>query len=160
MAVLAEESYHAAATKAGADVVGEAGLLEEIGKSNFNFDILVATPAMMPQLGRHAKALGPKGLMPSPKSGTVTSEVAKIVKELKSGRVEFRIDRHGIIHLSFGKVSFSPEQLLENLITVLKAIQAAKPASIKATYLQNLTLTTAMGPGIKLDISQALSKLQ
>lgn len=148
---------HAKAKEAGADVVGEEDLLEQIGKGKIEFDILVATPAVMPKLGRYAKDLGPKGLMPNPKSGTVTNDLAKTVKELKSGRVEFRVDSNGIVHQVIGKLSLKPEELAENVKTLAKAINQAKPASLKSTYMQKVTITTSMGPGIRLNSSQLLS---
>lgn len=140
-----------AAKDAGADVAGEADLLDQIGKGKFDFDVLVTTPDMMPKLGKLAKELGPKGLMPNPKSGTVTDNVVKAVKELRGGRVEFRIDSAGIIHQVIGKCSYKAEQLEENLDAMLKAIRAAKPEGVKGTYLNSVTLTTSMGPAITLD---------
>lgn len=149
VAALVPDDKVKAAKDAGADVAGEKALLEQLGKGNFDFDILVASPDMMSQLGKHAKALGPKGLMPNPKSGTVTNDIAKTVKELKGGRVEFRIDGFGIIHQGIGKVSFKPEELVENAQTLLKAITQAKPDNLKNEYIQKITVTATMGPGIK-----------
>lgn len=149
----------AVAKKAGADIAGTQEVIDQIEKNKFEFDILVATPDVMAQLGKHAKVLGPKGLMPNPKSGTVTKDIEKTVKELKAGRVEFRVDSAGIIHQVIGKVSFQPEQIAENLKALLKAVQAVKPPSVKGTYIQRLSITTSMGPGIKLDVSKVLASL-
>lgn len=142
-----------AAKAAGADLVGETDLLEEVKKGVINFDVLIATPDVMPKLGKYAKELGPKGLMPNPKSGTVTDDVTKAVKELKGGRVEFRIDGNGIVHQVIGKCSFNHEQLLENAQVLIKALRQAKPDGVKGVYIEKITLTTSMGPGIKVTTS-------
>lgn len=155
VAVLAPKDKHKAATEAGADVVGELDLLEEIKKDNFDFDILVATPDMMAGLGKFAKTLGPKGLMPNPKSGTVTNEIAKTVKELKGGRIEFRVDPSGIIHQTIGKLSLKSEGLKANAAALMKAVKAAKPASVKGVYMEKAHITTSMGPSLQLDIKEA-----
>lgn len=147
------------AKKAGADLVDMQKIINHIEKASFGFDILVSTPAMMSQLGKFAKALGPKGLMPNPKSGTVTNDIEKTVKELKAGRVEFRVDPSGIIHQVIGKISFKPEQLAENFKALIKAISQAKPASVKSTYIQRISLTTSMGPGLKINLAKALGDL-
>ncbi len=139
--------------KAGADLAGYEDLLAKISKGKVDFDILVAHPDVMKDLSKQAKVLGPQGLMPSPKAGTVTTDVAKVVKELKAGRVEYRVDQYGIIHQAVGKVSYKPEQLKDNLDTLLQAIKAAKPGSSKGVYMQKAVLTTSMGPSIRLDIS-------
>ena len=118
-----------------------------------NFDILIATPAQMPKLGKYARTLGPRGLMPNPKSGTVTTDVAKAVAEAKAGRVEYRVDSTGIVHLGVGKVSFTEAQLLENLQAVLASIKSNKPASVKGNYIKSVHLTTSMGPAITVDIA-------
>ncbi|MBI3984040.1 50S ribosomal protein L1 [Candidatus Microgenomates bacterium] len=157
VAVLAADTKQQTAAKAaGADVIGHEDLLAKIEKGVFEFDILVTTPDQMAQLGKHAKLLGPKGLMPNPKSGTVTTDITKTVKELKAGRVEFRVDPAGIIHQVIGKVSFKPEQIAENLHGLLKAIQAARPTSIKGTYIERVSLTTTMGPSLRLDLADSL----
>jgi large subunit ribosomal protein L1 len=150
VAVFAPEAKHKEAKDAGADVVGEDDLLKNIEAEKINFDILIATPEVMSKLGKLAKVLGPKGLMPNPKSGTVTSNVAKAVKELKGGRIEFRADQYGIVHQIIGKVSFKPDQLLENAQTLLDAIKSVKPDGIKGAYVESVTLTTTMGPSIKI----------
>lgn len=124
----------------------------KLDKEEIDFDVLVTTPAMMPRLGKYARLLGPRGLMPNPKSGTVTSDVAAAVKEAKVGRVEYRVDQAGIVHLAIGKVSFTPEQLLQNAEAVLNSIRANKPASLKGIYLKSAYVSTTMGPSIKLEL--------
>ncbi|HET7060020.1 MAG TPA: 50S ribosomal protein L1 [Candidatus Saccharimonadales bacterium] len=151
VAVFTEDA--AAAKKAGADIAGTDELVAMFEKGATNFDILVATPNLMPRLGKYARTLGPRGLMPNPKSGTVTTDIDKAVKEAKAGRVEYRVDSTGIVHLGIGKVSFSEQQLLENLNAVLANIKANKPQSIKGTYLKRAYLTTSMGPSISVDMS-------
>ena len=151
IAVFAEGAQAEAATAAGADIVGTDKLLADIEKGTLNFDMLIATPDKMAVLGRVAKILGPRGLMPNPKSGTVTPDVAKAVTEAKAGKVEFRIDKQAIIHQAVGKVSFSSENLSANLETFLRAILKAKPSAAKGTYVKAITLSTSMGPGIKVD---------
>ncbi|MEX0748613.1 MAG: 50S ribosomal protein L1 [Candidatus Saccharimonadales bacterium] len=153
VAALAPDAELDKIKKAGADLAGNETLLEQIGKGEVEFDILVAHPDMMRDLSKHAKTLGPQGLMPSPKAGTVTADVAKTVKELKGGRIEYRVDRYGIIHQIIGRVSFTSEQLLENLEVLLGAVKGSRPSSIKGTYVESLTLTTSMGPAIKLAAS-------
>ena len=148
----------AEAKQAGADVVGESDLINDIEKGKLDFDVLITSPAMMPQLAKLAKVLGPKGLMPNPKSGTVTNNVVNAVKEAKAGKVEFRIDRQAIVHQVVGRVSFKPEDLLANAKTFLDALQKAKPAAAKGTYVKALTVTTSMGPGIKLDVQAAMTE--
>jgi len=143
-----------AASAAGADVVGGAELVEQISKGFLDFDILVATPDMMKELSKLGKMLGPKGLMPNPKSGTVTMDVAKTVKELKAGRVEYKVDDYGIIHVPIGKASFEAPHLVGNAKTVMEALIKAKPASAKGVYLMRVTLSSTMGPGVKLDTAQ------
>jgi len=149
IAVLTEDA--AAAKKAGANIAGTDDLLAELEKGNINFDILVATPQLMPRLGKHARTLGPRGLMPNPKSGTVTTDINKAVSEAKAGRVEYRVDSTGIVHLGIGKVSFAENQLLDNLNAVLASIKANKPSGVKGNYIKAVYLTTSMGPSIKLD---------
>jgi len=143
------------AKKADADVAGLDELLVMFDKGATDFDILIATPKMMPQLGKYARLLGPRGLMPNPKSGTVTTDVNKAVAEAKAGRVEYRVDSTGIVHLGIGKVSFTETQLLENLQAVLDSIKANRPQGIKGNYLQAIHLTTTMGPSIKVDLASA-----
>ncbi len=140
------------ATKAGADYVGAEELIPKIEKENwFDYDVIVATPDMMGVVGRLGKVLGPKGLMPNPKSGTVTMDVAKAIADIKSGKVEYRLDKTNIIHLGFGKVSFGAEKLLENYNTVMEAIIKAKPAAAKGQYIKSVYITTTMGPSFNID---------
>lgn len=154
IAVFAPADQHEAAKKAGADIVGEDEFLQQLDKEVINFDVLIATPQLMAKLGKYARVLGPKGLMPNPKSGTVTAKVADAVKEAKAGKVEFRVDKQSIIHLSVGKASFTPVQLAENTKTVLRAIADAKPASVKGVYMQKVSMSTTMGPGLKIALSE------
>ena len=140
------------AEKAGADFVGAEELIPKIQNENwFEYDVVVATPDMMGVVGRLGKVLGPKGLMPNPKSGTVTMDVTKAINEIKSGKVEYRLDKTNIIHLSFGKVSFGTEKLLENYETIINAIIKAKPAAAKGQYIRSVAVTTTMGPGLYID---------
>lgn len=132
-------------------------LIAKIEKGQIDFDILITTPEMMPKLAKLAKILGPKGLMPNPKSGTVTTDVAKAVKEANAGKVEFRVDKQSIVHQAIGKVSFSDADLAMNAKTLVNAVQKAKPASSKGTYIKGISITTSMGPGIKLDASKTLA---
>ena len=137
------------AQKAGADYVGAEELIPKIQNENwFDYDVIVATPDMMGVVGRLGKVLGPKGLMPNPKSGTVTMDVTKAIAEIKSGKVEYRLDKTNIIHLGFGKVSFGTDKLLENYETIMNAIIKAKPAAAKGQYIKSVAVTTTMGPGI------------
>lgn len=137
------------AEEAGADFVGAEELVPKIEKENwFDYDVIVATPDMMGVIGRLGKVLGPKGLMPNPKSGTVTMDVTKAINEIKSGKVEYRLDKSNIIHLGFGKVSFGADKLFENYETVMDAIIKAKPAAAKGQYIKSIAITTTMGPGI------------
>lgn len=137
------------AEEAGADFVGAEELIPKIEKENwFDYDVIVATPNMMGVVGRLGKILGPKGLMPNPKSGTVTMDVAKAIQEIKSGKVEYRLDKNNIIHLSFGKVSFGKQKLQENYETVINAIIKAKPAAAKGQYIKSVAIATTMGPSI------------
>lgn len=137
----------------GADLTGVENVTKALDKGELTFDILIATPAQMPKLGKYARTLGPRGLMPNPKSGTVTTDVAKAVAEAKAGRVEYRVDSTGIIHLGVGKTSFSPAQILENVQAVLASVKANKPASVKSNYLKTAYLTTTMGPSITVDLA-------
>lgn len=145
------------AEEAGADFVGAEELATKIqSESWFDFDAVVATPDMMSVVGRLGKLLGPKGLMPNPKSGTVTFEVAKAVNEIKAGKVEYRVDKTNIIHVSVGKVSFGTEKLIENFETLMEAVIKAKPAAAKGTYLKSVTIASTMGPGIKVNPSHII----
>lgn len=132
----------------GADLSGVEAITKDLEKGTINFDILVSTPANMAKLGKYARMLGPRGLMPNPKSGTVTADVAKAVAEAKAGRVEYRVDSTGIVHLAIGKVSFDTDKLLENATAVLTNIRGAKPASVKGNYMKAVHITTSMGPSI------------
>ena len=140
------------AEEAGADFVGAEELVPKIEKENwFDYDVIVATPDMMGVIGRLGKVLGPKGLMPNPKSGTVTMDVKKAIAEIKSGKVEYRLDKTNIIHLGFGKVSFGAQKLQENYQTIMDAIIKAKPAAAKGQYIKSISVTTTMGPGISVE---------
>ena len=141
------------AKTAGADIAAGEELLQDIDKGLIDFDTLITSPALMPKLGKYAKVLGPKGLMPNPKSGTVAKNITAAIKEAKAGKIEYRVDSTGIIHLGIGKVSFKKEDLLVNAKTVISAIKAAKPASIKGSYVQTLYATSSMGPSIQVSPS-------
>jgi large subunit ribosomal protein L1 len=143
------------AKDAGADYVGGDDLVKRIQEGWTDFDVAVATPDMMSKVGPLGRILGPRGLMPNPKSGTVTFDVARAVKEVKGGRVEFRTDKFGIVHVSIGKVSFAPKQLEENLSTIIDALNRAKPASAKGQYLRSIYLTSTMGPSVPVDVREA-----
>ena len=141
-----------AAREAGADYVGDMDMVEKIQKENwFDFDVVIASPDMMGVVGRLGKVLGPKGLMPSPKAGTVTPDVTKAVKEIKAGKVEYRLDKTNIIHCPIGKVSFGPEKLMDNYNALMGAIVKAKPASAKGQYIKSCVTATTMGPGVKIN---------
>ncbi|HSX36648.1 MAG TPA: 50S ribosomal protein L1 [Patescibacteria group bacterium] len=155
IAVFAEAEDAATAKKAGADIAGADELTKDLEKGVMNFDVLIATPAQMPKLGKYARVLGPRGLMPNPKSGTVTTDIAKAVAEAKAGRVEYRVDSTGIVHLGVGKVSFSADQLTQNIQAVLASLKAQKPHSLKGAYVKAIHLTTTMGPSITIDSATA-----
>lgn len=149
--VIAKGAKADEATAAGADFVGAEEYIEKMQKENwFGFDVLVTTPDMMGLVGRLGKVLGPKGLMPNPKSGTVTMDIAKTLHDIKAGKVEYRLDKQSIIHVIFGKKSFGRDKLLENATAVMDAIIKAKPAAAKGTYLKSVAVATTMGPGIKV----------
>ena len=140
------------AQEAGADFVGDDDLVKKIQTENwFGFDVCVATPDMMGTVGRIARILGPKGLMPNPKSGTVTMDITKAINDIKAGKVEYRVDKTSIVHVPIGKVSFGTEKLLENLNTLMDAVIKAKPTAAKGTYIKSLVVATTMGPGVKLN---------
>ena len=140
------------AQKAGADYVGAEELIPKIQNENwFDYDVVVATPDMMGVVGRLGKVLGPKGLMPNPKSGTVTMDVTKAISEIKSGKVEYRLDKNNIVHLGFGKVSFGAKKLLENYQTIIDAIIKARPAAAKGQYIKSISISTTMGPGLYIE---------
>lgn len=152
--VVARGEHAKKAEAAGADYVGDTDILEKIEKENwFDFDVMIATPDMMPLLGKLGRVLGPKGLMPNPKTGTVTLDVEKAVSEVKAGRVEYRTDSYGNIHGVIGKVSFSEEDLLENLVYFVSSISKIKPATVKGDYIKNISVATTMGPGVKISIN-------
>ena len=151
VAVFAEGAQAEAATAAGADIVGSDELIAQIQKGEINFDAAIATPMMMAKVGRIGKILGPRGLMPNPKLGTVTIDVAKMVGELKAGRVEYRADRYGICHVPLGRVSFSEEKLVENYAALYTEILRVKPASAKGKYVKSISISSTMGPGVKVD---------
>lgn len=141
------------AEAAGADYIGDADVVAKINNGWFDFDVVVATPDMMAEVGKLGRVLGPKGLMPNPKTGTVTFEVEKAVNDIKAGKVEYRVDKSANLHVPIGKVSFEDEKLVENFETIMDTIAKAKPQSSKGTYLRNVVITSTMGPGIKLDVS-------
>jgi large subunit ribosomal protein L1 len=148
------------ALRAGADEVGGDDLVKRIDDGWFEFDVAIATPDMMGTVGRLGKKLGPRGLMPNPKSGTVTFDIERAVGEVKSGRIEFKVDRAGIVHVPVGRASFTPAQLQANVATLVDAIQRAKPSGAKGTYMRSLTLAPTMGPGVRVDIPSALAAAQ
>ena len=145
------------ALRAGADEVGGDDLVKKIDAGWFEFDVAIAAPDMMGTVGRLGKKLGPRGLMPNPKSGTVTFDIERAVSEVKSGRIEFKVDRAGIVHAPVGRASFTPEQLAANVATLVDAIQRAKPSGAKGTYMRTLTLAPTMGPGVRVEIPSALA---
>ena len=151
VAVFAPETDHAAAKKAGADVVGDEDFLKQLDKQEINFDILIATPQYMPKLGKYARLLGPKGLMPNPKSGSVATNVAKAVTEAKAGKVEYRVDKQAIVHLSIGKVSFGAKKLTENAMAFFDSLKSQKPSGLKGVYVKTTSISTTQGPGIKVE---------
>ena len=155
--VFAKGDKAEAAKEAGADFVGEMDLVEKIQKENwFDYDVVVASPDMMGVVGRLGKVLGPKGLMPSPKAGTVTPDVAKAVQEVKAGKIEYRLDKQNIIHVPVGKASFGTEKLSDNLRTVMEAIVKAKPAAAKGQYIKSCVAASTMGPGVKMNANKQL----
>ncbi len=155
VAVFARDAKADEAKKAGADIVGAEDLMESIQKGNMDFDRVIATPDMMPLVGRLGQVLGPKGLMPNPKLGTVTPDVEKAVKAAKGGAVEFRAEKAGIVHAGVGKVSFGQQKLEENIRAFVSAIVKAKPSGAKGTYVRKVTLTSTMGPGLNVDVADA-----
>ena len=151
VAVFAEGAQAEQAAEAGADVIGSDELIAQIQKGEINFDAAIATPIMMAKVGRIGKILGPRGLMPNPKLGTVTMDVAKMVGELKAGRVEYRADRYGICHVPLGRVSFDDQKLVENYAALYTEILRVKPASAKGKYVKSISVSSTMGPGVKVD---------
>lgn len=156
VAVIAKDIKADEARQAGADIVGDDDLVEEIQKGNINFDVLIATPNLMGLVGKVGRILGPKGLMPNPKTGTVTMDVAQAVNNAKSGQVNFRVDKQGNIHAGLGKVSFSEEKLLNNISAFVKAINKHKPATAKGRYIKSATISLTMSPGLKLETQELL----
>ena len=152
IAVFAEDEEAKQALAAGADIAGKEVFLQQLDKGVLDFDVLVAMPQLMATLSKYAKLLGPKGLMPNPKSGTVAKDVVRAVKEAKAGRVEYRVDDNGLVHLSIGKVSFGPGKLKDNFEAVFESIKNNKPASLKGTYIKSVHLSTTMGPGLRMAV--------
>ena len=155
--VIAQGENIALAESAGADLVGSDEYISKIKGGWVGVDTIIVTPDMMAKVGQLGKILGPKGLMPSPKSGTVTTDVARAVKEIKSGRIEYRVDKQGIVHSVLGKVGFGSDKLLENALVFMAAIKSARPSSVKGTYLKKVTISSTMGPGIKIDVNSIAS---
>ena len=151
VAVFAAGDAAKQAREAGADIVGSDDLAAEVEKGNLNFDVAIATPDMMPLVGKLGRALGPRGLMPNPKTGTVTTDVARAVSEFKGGKVEYRTDRYGNVHVPVGKASFTADALVANVRAVLDELQRAKPAAAKGRYVKRITVSSTMGPGVKVD---------
>jgi len=153
VAVLTNSNNISEATNAGADIVGSDDLIQEISQGNINFDLLVATPDMMPKLAKLGRVLGPKGLMPSPKSGTVTTTITATVSEFKKGKFEYKADKTGIVHISFGKSNFTEIQLLENLKALYESILQNRPSGVKGKYFKSMFICTTMGPSLQLDLN-------
>jgi large subunit ribosomal protein L1 len=150
--VVAKGDFAKAAKEAGADFVGDTDILEKIEKENWlDFDVMIATPDMMPALGKLGKVLGPKGLMPNPKTGTVTNDVKKAVLDVKKGRAEYKTDTFGNVHTMVGKISFTEDQLIENINSIMSIIIKSKPSTVKGNYIKNVSISATMGPGIKVD---------
>ena len=158
VAVFAQGEAALQAKEAGADIVGDSDLADEVEKGNFNFDIAIATPEMMPVVGKLGRALGPRGLMPNPKTGTVTDNVAKAVQEFKGGMVEYRTDKFGNVHVPIGKASFDEGALLANFETVIEELQRVKPSGSKGKYLKKVVVSSTMGPGVTIEIDSAIAK--
>tara|TARA_Y100001958_G_C21092987_1_gene445527 strand:+ start:201 stop:887 length:687 start_codon:yes stop_codon:yes gene_type:complete len=149
--VLAKGDAVDKATAAGADYVGSDEFLEKIKSGWTDVDVIVATPEMMPELGKHGRVLGPRGLMPNPKTGTVTNDVEKAVKEIKSGKIEFKVEKNGIVHAGVAKMSFDEDKITQNITAFIDAIKKAKPSGVKGIYMKKVTVSSTMGPGLKVD---------
>ncbi len=159
--VLASEGKQAEALEAGADHVGLDDYVEKIQKQGWlEFDVMIATPDVMAKVGKLGRVLGPRGLMPNPKTGTVTMDVADTIKEVKAGKIDFRVDKSGILHVAIGKASFTQDQILENAEAFLLEVVRLRPAAAKGIYLRSITLSTTMGPGVSLDRSEVLSSIR
>lgn len=153
IAVFTDADYVPEALKMGATIAGSDDLIEEISAGNLNFDLLITTPQFMPKLAKLGRILGPKGLMPSPKSGTVTQNIGQAIQEFQKGKVEYRADKTGIVHLSFGKVHFTEEQLKENLLAVYNSIEKNKPTGVKGRYFESFSICTTMSPSVKIELT-------
>ena len=153
IAVLTNEANFNEAKEGGADIVGSQELIDDISQGNINFDLLVATPDMMPKLAKLGRVLGPKGLMPSPKSGTVSTSLTETLSEFKKGKFEYKADKTGVVHVSFGKANFSKNQLIENLTSLYQSIEQNRPTGVKGKYFKSLFICTSMGPSIQLDLN-------
>lgn len=156
IAVVADDSQTDAAKAAGADIIGNDKIFALLDKETITFDILISTPANMAKLGKYAKLLGPRGLMPNPKSGTVTNDIEKAITEAKAGKVEYRVDSSGILHIHVGKASFTPAKLQQNIESVFSSVKQAKPTSVKGTFIHSIHLTTTMGPSLKISANTVL----
>jgi len=153
IAVLTNETNFNEAKESGADIVGSQELIDDISQGNIDFDLLVATPDMMPKLAKLGRVLGPKGLMPSPKSGTVSTSLTETLSEFKKGKFEYKADKTGVVHVSFGKANFSKNQLIENLTSLYQSIEQNRPTGVKGKYFKSLFICTSMGPSIQLDLN-------
>lgn len=152
VAAMVGEDEVKAVKQAGADIAGESAVIDLLSKEKLDFDVLVATPQLMPKLGRFARLLGPRGLMPNPKAGTVSANAVQAVKEAKAGKIEYRVDKQGIVHLGIGKVSFGADKLQQNAQTLIDSLKSARPSTLKGSYMLSVTISTTMGPGIKVEL--------
>lgn len=152
VAAMVGEDEVKAVKQAGADIAGEAAIIDLLTKEKLDFDVLVATPQLMPKLGRFARLLGPRGLMPNPKAGTVSANAVQAVREAKAGKIEYRVDKQGIVHLGIGKVSFGADKLRQNAQTLIDSLKSARPSTLKGSYMLSVTISTTMGPGIKVEL--------
>ena len=151
VAVFAPLDLCKAAKAAGADIAEDEEFLKMLDKEEINFDVLISTPQYMPKLGRYARMLGPKGLMPNPKAGTVTTDIEKAIKEAKAGKIEYRVDKQAIVHVGLGKISFGADKLKQNIVAFTDSLKAQKPASLKGQYIKSVFITTTMGPSIQVE---------